>query len=168
MKTLQEQCSLFLPWEDLTLFNTDKWQSLQGGCNFGVSLVSTEDNIGPPTVVEEFLFSIACSFRTTTKKHWIASYLSFLFLFLFFFNWLIRFHESFQNRKTMKTEVEKFPPLKGKQRNIAYQETFTSDSTQALFSGFRMVGLTSRAAFTLITGLALQRKYPFQQHSAPR
>lgn len=127
MKTLQERCSLFLPWEDLTLFNTDKWQSLQ--------------------------------------EHWIASY---LFFFFFLKNWLIRFHESFQNWKTMKIEVEKFPPLKGKWRNIAYQETFTSDSIQALFSGFRMVGLTSRAAFTLITGLALQRKYPFQQHSAPR
>lgn len=159
MKTLQEPCSPFLSWEDL---NTDKWQSLQGGCNFRVSLVSTEDNIGPPTVVEEFLFSIACSFIKINVG------LPPTFPSFFFFNWLIRLHESFQNWKITKIKVEKFPPLKEKQRNVAYQETFTSDSKQALFSGFKMVGLTSRAAFTLITGLALQRKYPFQQHSAPR
>lgn len=30
-----------------------------------------------------------------------------------------------------------------------------------------MVGLTSRAAFTLITGLALQRKHPLEEHSTP-
>lgn len=64
-----------------------------------------------------------------------------------------------------KIKTREVPPLKGKHRYSAYQETFTSPSEQALFSGFRMVGLTSRAAFTLITGLALQRKHPLEEHS---
>lgn len=67
----------------------------------------------------------------------------------------------------MKINTKNIPPHKAKQRYPAYQETFTSDSEQALFSGFRMVGLTSRAAFTLITGLALQRKHPLEQLSTP-
>lgn len=67
----------------------------------------------------------------------------------------------------MKIKTKKVTPLKEKQRYPAYQETFTSPSEQALLSGFRMVGLTSRAAFTLITGLALQRKHTLEQHSTP-
>lgn len=66
-----------------------------------------------------------------------------------------------------KIKTQEVPPLKGKHRYSAYQETLTSPSEQALFSGFRMVGLTSRAAFTLITGLALQRKHPLEEHSTP-
>lgn len=66
-----------------------------------------------------------------------------------------------------KIKTQEVPPLKGKHKYSAYQETFTSPSEQALFSGFRMVGLTSRAAFTLITGLALQRKHPLEEHSTP-
>lgn len=69
----------------------------------------------------------------------------------------------------MKIKPQEVPLLKGEQKIYpAYQETLTSDSKQALFSGFRMVGLTSRAAVTLITGLALERKHPLEQHSTPQ
>lgn len=62
-KTVAKGCDLSPSWEDLTLLNTDNWQSLQIGCNLGVSLASVEDNAGPPTAVKEFLFCTVCSFR---------------------------------------------------------------------------------------------------------
>lgn len=106
--------------------------------------------------IREFLFCIALP--PLSEK---------MSLSFFFFNKLTRLPETFQNWKFTKLKPTNSLPSKEKHRYSAYQETFTSSSEQALFSGFRMVGLTSRAAFTLITGLALQRKHPLEEHSTP-